>query len=168
MSDPKATTPPIPPVPARATGRGWQILLAVSLALNLAVAGFVLGHALTGGPWRGMPHGPMVRDVGFGPITEALTPEDRALLRERLFARAPQLREARRLIEEDLAAQVAALRADPFDEAALRAAFEAQHLHMAENLALAHETMQDFLIALPPEARLAFADRLARRIGAAP
>jgi uncharacterized membrane protein len=143
--------------------------LAVSLALNLAVGGFVLGHALSdGGPWRRGPHGSTVRDVGFGPMTEALNPADRTLLRDRLFARAPELREARRRTEADLAAQVAALSAQPFDEAALRAAFEAQHQHMAANLALAHEALIDFLVALPPEARLALAERLATRIGTAP
>lgn len=172
MSETPLTPPAAPPVsprpaaPAPGVGRGWRILLAVSLALNLAVAGFVLGHALTGaGPgFRGM-RGDMPREVGFGPMTEALTPEDRVLLRERLFSHAPQIREARRQIEEDLAAQIAALRAEPFDPAALRTAFDAQHGHMAENLALAHEALLDFLIALSPEARVAFADRLAQRTG---
>jgi hypothetical protein len=70
MSDPQTPT-----LAARACGpgtsRGVKIALALSVALNLAVAGLAVGAWLSDdGPRRGMP-----RDLGFGPFSEALDPK---------------------------------------------------------------------------------------------
>ena len=39
-----------------------------------------------------------VRDLGFGPFTEALNREDRAALRQAFLAKAPDLRQARQRV----------------------------------------------------------------------
>ena len=71
--------------PTRAP-RWMKIVLALSLALNLAVAGLALGAFLKDGPRRGMP-----RDLSFGPFTEAFSADDRRALRE-AFRGGPQWR----------------------------------------------------------------------------
>ena len=82
MTEPTAKIP---------SGRGLKIALAVSLALNLAVAGLVAGAWLSDhGPRRDMP-----RDLSFGPFTEALSPQDRRALRREFLSRVPEFRAAR-------------------------------------------------------------------------
>ncbi len=111
------------PVRPTRSGRGLRWALGISLALNLAVVGMVAGAMLRDG--SGM-RGAMVRDLGFGPFTEALSREDRRALRQALFERAPEIRQARQQRQEDLQALVAILRAEPFDAAALAAAMAEQ------------------------------------------
>ena len=55
-------------------GRLWKIVLVVSLALNLAVAGLVIGAAIKGRFGDGPPRS---FDLGAGPISRALEPEER-------------------------------------------------------------------------------------------
>ena len=91
------------PVPPSKSGRGVRIALAISLGVNLAVVGVFAGAMLRDG--HGM-RGSMVRDLGFGPFTEALSREDRRAMRESLFDRAPDIREARRGFADRLEAAV--------------------------------------------------------------
>ena len=87
-----------PPVPPSKSGRGVRIALAISLGVNLAVVGVFAGAMLRDG--HGM-RGSMVRDLGFGLFTEALSREDRRAMRDSLFERAPDIREARRVQRAD-------------------------------------------------------------------
>ncbi|MGL5361762.1 MAG: periplasmic heavy metal sensor, partial [Bosea sp. (in: a-proteobacteria)] len=92
------------------SSRGLRIALALSVALNLAVVGVVGGALLRrddGAQGRGM-----VRDLGFGQFNQALTPEDRAELRQRFVRQAPGLFHDRKAMRADLDALLAALRAD--------------------------------------------------------
>ena len=158
MTDPIATPPPVPSRP----GRGLKIALAVSVALNLGVAGLVVGFALDGGPGR---HGDMMaRDLGFGPFDGALLPEDRDALRQNIQGRIGDLRAARKQMQTDSAAILTALRADPFDQTTLSNALNAQSQHLGDRLTIGSSVIRDFLTALPKEARLAFADRLEHRM----
>lgn len=153
--DDELPAPPPTPTPPR-PGRGLRIALAVSLALNLAVAGAVVGALLHGPP--GTPA--MVRDLGFGPFAAALTEGDRRALREAFLARRPDLRTARREMREDLAAVVAALRADPFRPEDVRAAMDRGASRTAELLTVGRTLLIDHILAMTPEARRAMADRL--------
>lgn len=153
------TIPPLPAPPG--PSRGWRVVLAVSLALNLGVAGIIGGMILHGGPGR---HGDMVRELGFGPFTEAMRPEDRAALRARFLQKAPDLRAERQEMQADAGALLAALRATPFDAAALEQAMQTQTQHLADRLDLGRALLQEFLVSLSPEARFAFADRLEERL----
>lgn len=143
-------------------GRALRIALAVSVALNLAVAGLFAGMALHHGGFG--PDRDGVRDLGFGPFTEALSREDRAALRQAFLAKAPDLRQARREMMADQRDLLAALRAEPFDAAKLSEVMAAQQGRMAARLETGQALMRDFLTAMSPEARLAFADRLEERL----
>ncbi|MFM7656597.1 MAG: periplasmic heavy metal sensor [Paracoccaceae bacterium] len=145
------------PVRPTRSGRGLRWALGISLALNLAVVGMVAGAMLRDGP--GM-RGAMVRDLGFGPFTEALSREDRRALRQALFERAPEIRQARQQRQEDLQALVAILRAEPFDAAALAAAMAEQEARMVGQLRLGQTVLQERIAAMTPEARRGFAERL--------
>lgn len=149
-----------PQTPA-STGRGIRIALAVSVALNLGVLGVVGGALLNGGPDG---HGPMVRDVGFGFFSEALTPDQRAELRKTFVDGNPRELSEWSAMRADANAVLAALRAEPFDPAALKRAMAAQNQRMSDRLATGHTLIEAFLIALPAQERAAFADRLEARM----
>lgn len=145
---------------AARTGRGLRIALGISVALNLAVAGMVAGALLRDGG----PKGRMVRDLDFGPFTEALSADDRAALRRDFLQRAPDMRDIRRQMGADLQAFLGLLRQEPFDAAALVAVMENQQGRMARRIELGQELLAERLAAMTPAERAAFADRLERRL----
>jgi uncharacterized membrane protein len=144
---------------APAPGRGIRIALALSLALNLAVVGVI------GGAWLGKggrPSDPVVRDIGFGPFTAALSPEDRAALGRAFRDSAPDMRGMRRDMRAEVGDLIRALRSSPFDEAALRAAIAAQDARGRARLELGQRLLADRLVAMTATERDAFATRLER------
>ena len=145
------TTATIPPKPVR----GLKIAFAISLALNLAVAGLAVGAWLRGGPGHGMP-----RDLGFGPFTEALSPEDHHALKEAIRADLPAFKAEREAAKAEFDTLLAALRADPFDLAAVNTAMSSIVARNAGRLAKGQELLSDRIAAMAPADRLAFADRL--------
>ena len=152
--------PPAPPPqatpPTGTPGRGMRIALAVSLALNLGVAGLVGGLLFEGGP-RGRSE--IVRDLGFGPFDEALRPEDRDVLRKAMQSRSGDLRAAGDQMRSDAVSILGALRAVPFDKVALTAALQGQEQHLTARLKLGNAVFGDFLAGLSDQVRIAFADR---------
>lgn len=142
-------------------GKGLRWALVASLAVNLGVAGLALGVWLHDGPGG---HGPMVRDLGFGPYDDALRPQDRDALRAALRGKLGDLAASRQQMAADVTAVLAALRADPFDANALDAALAAQQAHLSARMKIGNDTMRDFLAALPQADRLAFADRLEAKL----
>lgn len=147
-----AATPAPTPTP-----RKLRWLLALSVGLNLAVAGFVIGDALDGG-LRGQRF--MPRDMAFGPFTEALEPAERRALARALFERAPDLRQMRGHMQGDLDQIIAALQADPFAPAALDEALAGHSRRVGAALGQAEGVLRDFLVAMAPGERIAFAARL--------
>ncbi len=118
-----------------------KIALALSVALNLLVAGVLAGAALRGGP---------PRELGFGPFAAALTEDDRAALKREFRARMPDLREMRRGQRAAMAGVLAALRADPFDPAALAAAMDGAAARMGDRLQIGQDLLIGHLSAMPP------------------
>ncbi len=156
MSDPRTTPPPTPPVTTvPATSRGVKIALALSVALNLAVAGLAVGAWLGHGPRQGMP-----RDMSFGPFSEALDDTDRKAIRRALLERLGEFREQREAARAEFETLLATLRADPFDPEALKAALAALEARNAERLELGRTLIETRLIEMSPEERADFADRL--------
>lgn len=149
------------PVVAK-SGKGLRIALAVSVALNLAVAGVVAGAVLNHRGEGGRMD--MGRELGFGPFSEALSRDDRRALREAFLAKAPELRETRRQRGQDAQALLGALRADPFAPDALSAIMDSQQRRMENQLQLGQDLLREFLINMPPRERAAFADRLEQRL----
>ena len=152
------TTAPLSPK----SGRGLKIAFAISLALNLAVAGLAVGAWMRGGPGHGMP-----RDLGFGPFTEALSPEDHHALKEAIRADLPAFKAEREAAKAEFDTLLTALRAEPFDLAAVNTAMSAIVARNAGRLAKGQELLSDRIAAMDPADRLAFADRLedALRLG---
>ncbi|MFT4151752.1 MAG: periplasmic heavy metal sensor [Paracoccaceae bacterium] len=149
------TTPPRPEAP-KASGRGLRIALAVSVALNLAVLG-VMGGALL--KFRAAPP-PPVRELSFGPFTDALTPEQRTELRRAFVAKNPDFRSVRREMRADTSAMLASLRADPFDPDAFSALIGRMNGRLTARTADGQEVLRDLILSMPADQRRAFADRL--------
>lgn len=145
------------PVTAPAGPRWIKIALAVSVALNLAVAGLAAGAWLREGPRHGMP-----RDMSFGPFTEALSETDRSELRRAFGDRASEFREARQQMRADREALLATLRAEPFDPAAVKDALAAITRRASDRLEFGRDLIAGRILAMTDTERQAFADRLER------
>jgi len=125
-----------------------RVVFALSLGLNLLVAGVVAGAW-----WRGAPHdGP--RAGGPAALYLALPREERRALRAEL----------RGTIDRDSlhlrAPLMAALRADPFDPGALAATLAAQSDALAQAQTRMRALWLDRIAAMSPAERAAYADRL--------
>lgn len=148
-----------PPVPPKTVGRGLKLLLAVSLALNLAIAGTFAGVALRGhDPERRPP--PAVRDLTFGPFTDALTREQRRDMLRGFAERGPGLREMRAQMRADFDMVLTALRATPFDAAAFRAAVESQNSRITARAEAGRDALVGLVLQMSDAERAAFLDRL--------
>ncbi len=144
--------------PSPAQNRRLRLVLAASVAANLLVAGLAIGAAFHGGPDRDQ----MSRDLGFGPFSEALDMTQRRALRDRLMQKTPEIRGAMQQRRADLAQLLTALRTEPFDAGAMQRALDTMRTRLQGQLALGQDALADVLIAMPPEQRLEFADRLER------
>lgn len=139
-------------------GRRLRIALAISVALNLLVAGLAIGSAFQGGANRDQ----MSRDLGFGPFSEALDMDQRRALRDILMQKSPEIRGAMQQRRMDLAQLLTALRAEPFDPVAMQNALETMRNRLTGQLTLGQNALAKVLIAMPAEDRFKFADRLER------
>lgn len=139
------------------TGRGVKIALILSLTLNLLVFG-IIGGAIVAHGGRDDPR--RVREVGFGPYTEALSPEDRKALRDAFLKAAPDFRHRREEARADVARLAAAIRAEPYDRTAVEAVIASQTSRIEERLKLGRSLLLDRLDAMGPERRAALADRI--------
>ncbi|MFO8126515.1 periplasmic heavy metal sensor [Yoonia sp.] len=148
-------------MPASRPVRLWRIVLVLSLALNLAIAGMVTGAVVSGragdGPLRSF-------DLGIGPIARALEPQERRAVRR-------SLREDRGLrgmdFRERMNGVVEALKAEPFDPDALRALMAEQAADIEGIQAKAQAATLDQIIAMTPERRRAFADQVMEELSRA-
>ncbi len=147
--------------PSARPRRLWRIVLALSLALNLAVAGVVVGAIVSGRAGDGPPRS---FDLGIGPIARALQPQER-----RAIGRS--LRQDRSLrgvdFRDRLNRMVAALKAEPFDPDALRVLMDEQAASLAGIQARAQTATLEQIIAMTPERRHAFADRVLEELSRA-
>lgn len=153
-------TPP-PPPPETAPARPRRLLavaLFVSVALNLLVVGVIAGAFWARGDGPGFR--PVLIDIGLGPYTRALSEADRATLRDAWQRRGPDLQTLRGARGADRAALLEALRAQPFDPAAVEAAFARQLSRQAGQQQLARTLLTERISAMSPAERAAYADRL--------
>lgn len=144
-------------VSRRRTPLWLRITLAVSLALNLLVVGMVVGVFVRfgGGP-------PPRAAVDFAvPYVRALAPAQRRAVFREVRARGEDVPMRRAARERSYTAVVEALRAQPFDPAALEALVNAQ----AESAAQLQRSAQTAWLGLVAEMsdaeRAAYADRVA-------
>lgn len=148
--------------PITRDGRLLRIVLVASLALNLSVVGLAAGWALR---HAGDPHPPRL-DMAGGPLTRALSPEDRQEI-------ARQMREAWRAADGGRArlgdsydALVRDLRAVPFDPAQVADRMRQHRARFAVRFEMGQEVLVRHLAEMSDEGRSAYADRLEERISA--
>lgn len=162
MTAPDQTSPVQTPAPAprRGPSRLWKIAFAVSVGLNLAVAGVIGGALLRhGGPVGAMA---AAGESGFGLLAEAFDDDDRRALRREFIDRRPDLRAIRRERAEDARRLLGALRAEPFDPAALQKVLQDSSARTADRLAEGQGLLLQRIAAMSGAERAAFADRLER------
>jgi len=138
--------------------RLWRTVLVLSLALNLAVVGMVVGTAVSGRLGDGPPRS---FDLGLGPVSRALAPQERREIGRNLRRDGGMQNSGLRDRASDI---VAALKADPYDPEALQALMDAQAASMMDIQARAQAATLDQISAMTPERRRAFADQLAEEL----
>ena len=147
--------------PGRAGAPGaplWmRVLLVVSLALNLLVAGVVVGHVVRDGDHG---RGPRPVEIALGPFARAMDAGDRRAILESLRGNPdlqPLSRDQRAAAFGEI---LATLRAEPFDRARAEAALSAQAQRVQGLERALQGALLDRLAALTADQRVAFADRL--------
>ena len=139
--------------------RGWvKGVLILSLTLNFLVAGVVVGGIL--GNDRHPPRPPAPEELTFGPLTGAFSKEDRIAMRRAAEGGGTDFKAMRAVMRGDFDRLVAALQADPWDEAAVRAVLGEMRERSLKRMDLGEQVMLERLQAMTPEARKAFAARL--------
>ncbi|PRX35085.1 Heavy-metal resistance [Meinhardsimonia xiamenensis] len=138
-----------------------RIALVISLALNLLVAGVVVGALIRGVPWKEGPRaGGLLRDPGLGPFYHALPDDERRAIAEALASRRAELEAERAALRAQLRSLLEAVRTEPFAADRLRALFAEQDAAITRRRALALELLIERLSAMSPAERARYADRL--------
>ncbi|MGD9979844.1 MAG: periplasmic heavy metal sensor [Hyphomonadaceae bacterium] len=140
----------------------WRTLLFLSLALNLLIVGAIAGAAGAGVRLERSRGAVVERMPGPRAFLRALPPETRALMRQELAASWGASREARQAAIQARREAFAAVAAEPYDAARVRAAFE--RLRAADQAAIAvfHDNVADAFGTLNPEQRREALDALRR------
>jgi uncharacterized membrane protein len=140
-----------------------RALLVASLALNLAVAGLAAGWALRyGGDHAG--HHPARLDMAGGPLTRALSVEDRRAIGRAMRDAWRDRADTAPSIGESFDALVIDLRAVPFDAGRVAAQMRSQRDGFAARFEMGQEVLLTHLTAMSDADRAAYADRLAAQI----
>lgn len=137
-----------------------KIVLALSLALNLAVVGVVVGAWLGGG---GRHHEARENSARWsvGPFGRALSKEDRREMGERFRKnKSGELRKQRSALRSAALNMVDALRADPFDPDTVAQILQDQRSLGVSQRALGHGILLDQINSMTPDERDGFAGRL--------
>lgn len=149
-------TPTSPSTPTTRAPLWLRLVLIVSLALNLLVAGTVIGHMMRDDPRGRVPRVDRIE----GPMTFALTKDDRREIGKALRQKYRENRPSRQQIVEDYQGVIAALRSDPFQPDRVEKAFGNQRAAAVTRMEIGQDLLIERLIAMTPEERHAFADRL--------
>lgn len=155
-------------VPERRAPRWMSLLLVLSLAVNLLIAGIVIGSVATRDRDRPGGRPDLAGDLGRTPFVAALDRGDRRALARALMREAGPLRESRSELKARFESLLAAIRAEPFDRASVERLIADQRHAAGRRQELGERLLLDYLEGLTPEARRAYADRLDRSIRRAP
>ena len=143
------------------TGRIWKLVLVLSLGINLAIGGLVLGVWAFDKPRR--PASPDA--VAF--LTYALPKEHRDALREQMVSRRGELRANRAALGDLRRQMIPALQAEPFDITVIEGILKQQRRHFLALGELAHSALLERIRQLSPEERAIYVESLknqARRV----
>lgn len=138
--------------------RGLRVLLFASLALNLLVVGLAIGAGLA------MRHAVLPGAPGFdrpgGLLAAALSREDRRAIGRALFRTGALRRPGPDEIRAEYAPVIEALKAVPYDGAAVRAAIDHQLAAAGARAELGRDMLLERLSAMSDAERAAYAERL--------
>ncbi|QIZ82479.1 periplasmic heavy metal sensor [Thalassovita gelatinovora] len=139
--------------------RVWvRVVLVVSLALNLAVLGVVVGAvARFGAPGDGPP---ARADLVGGAYTRALSPADRRKIGRQLMRDQNDALPTRSTRAGEYQNMLAALRAQPFDADTVNAILQRQRDFGHKRAELGHKLFLQHLSDMSAADRSAYADRL--------
>lgn len=139
-----------------------RIVLVASLALNLLVVGLAAGWALrhTDGPH------PSRLDMAGGPLTRALSQEDRHEIGRQMRQAWRQVDGGRADMRASLDAMVADLRAVPFDPAQVAERMRQHRARFAVRFEMGQDILVTHLSNMTDAERRAYADRLEDKIRA--
>lgn len=140
--------------PRAKLSRRMRIVLVLSLALNLAVVGLIVGAGVAG---RFGDRPPRSFDFGLGPVARALEQDERRAIGRELRRDGALRGYDMRQGANDM---VAALRAEPFVPDALRELMALQAAHVAQLQRSAQDALMDQIAAMTPDRRAAFAEAL--------
>ncbi|HWA47934.1 MAG TPA: periplasmic heavy metal sensor [Dongiaceae bacterium] len=136
------------------TGRKGTIVvvaLIVSICLNLAAAGLMIGHRWHDGPGRGGMWGAM----------RGVPEEAQPLVKQAFDANRPEFDAKRAAVDEARQRIATVLQADAIDQAALDAAIADMQARMSEMFQVGQKVMVDVAQKLPPEVRKEWAKKWA-------
>jgi len=155
-------SPPETPVRGGMSGK-LKALLITSLTVNFLVLGAVLGVVIE---HRREPPPPerSLDAITFGPLGGAFDRDDRAAMRQAARAQGADLVALRQEMRGDFARLLAALKADPFDPAALQAVLSQMQARTEKRMEMGQSLMLARVAAMTPEQRVALAERLSRGI----
>lgn len=149
------------PKPAPQGMRLWvRILLVVSLAFNLLVFGAVAGMAIKGGPWEHAHSPRQVVDAAVGPLTRALTKEDRRAIGRQIRKEGRADGLTRRAHREALERMLVLLQSTPFDSEAFGAELAGSVTGLQTRMSRASETLVLHLSQMSDADRAAYAERV--------
>lgn len=143
--------------PHSATPRWLRVIFLISLALNLIVAGVVIGTVF-GGMDIGKRNASL-RPLNM-PYTRAVSAQDRGALMKSLQRELRTERPTRSDIREDYTRALDILRADPFQPDVLAKHFETQVDRSQKRIAAGQRVLLSYLNGLSSEEREAYATRL--------
>lgn len=153
------------PEPKGKTGRGIKIALALSLALNLGVAGVLGGAALRMQGDEGRDGGRRAqRDISFAPFTAALTRDQRHQILQDMGSDKRGIRDMRAQLGSDLDAVLTSLRADPFDAAAVDAALARQGARLSARADAGRQALVSLIATMSDDERADYVRRLEKEV----
>ena len=135
--------------------RRLRIVLFLSLAVNLLLAGLVVGWLVSGGA---APRG--AGPSGFGLLGEALGPSERRSVARAVVRERSELVRGRRADRQTFARLADALEAEPFEPEAVRAILREFGERLTDRVARGTRIVGEVLIEASPERRAAYAARL--------
>lgn len=157
------------PKAPKAGMRGWvKALLAVSLAVNLLVVGLIVGVGANRYRDGDRRHPPGNELMEFGPFTRALPPASRGRIKTAFRERVPELRASRAEMRKSFTALDQALRAVPYDQAAVVAALDIQKSQIDGHIRLMRVLFLEEVAAMSDGERVELADNLKRAVRRGP
>ena len=135
-----------------------KIILVISLAVNLLIAGLVAGAFF--GEKR--DRGPAMRDLGLGPFFQALSREDRRELGAKMREQSGSFQQNRAELREKFESFLAALHAEPFDRAEIERLIAEQRAHLTDRQAMGQKLLLDRLEEMSASERVQYAADLAK------